>query len=472
MFLVRSFTVLFHKKEVFKINQGQKRENFTSQIGVVLAAAGSAIGIGNVWRFSYVVGVNGGGAFLLIYIICVLFVGLPLILAELALGRETKKSAVSAFKQMAPKSFWWIAGATGVLASFLIMTYYPLVAGWSIGYMYESIVNWVPMTTDPAAFFESYVSGTAKPVIVLVISLILTALTLVGGVAKGIEKWCKILMPIFIVIICILIVRSLTLPGAFEGVKFLFLPDFSKLGLHSFIDALGHGFYSLSVGMAIMITYGSYVRDEEDLISTSISVLGLDTVTALMAGLAIFPAVFALGFEPNSGAGLAFITLPKTFSLMPFGQVFAVLFFLLLVVSALASMMSLLQVLVAFLEDEFGFKKRNILIVLTIILFAAGIPSILSYSSMAEFKIFGMTYFDFMDKFSANVIVPVTGLLTAFFVAFRYGAKKIQEQIAQGAKNPDSFLIRAFPFLIKYLVPISVILILLSALGVFNFIFE
>ena len=449
----------------------KERENFTSQLGIILAAAGSAIGIGNVWRFSYVVGVNGGGAFLLVYLVCVIFVGLPLIFAELALGRETKKSAVSAFKEIAPKSFWWIAGATGVLAAFLIMTYYPLVAGWSIGYMYESIVNWVPMTTDPAAFFDSYVSGTTKPMIVLVISLILTALTLVGGVADGIEKWCKILMPIFIVIICILIVRSLTLPGAMEGVKFLFNPDFSKLGLHSFIDALGHGFYSLSIGMAIMITYGSYVRNEEDLVSTSISVLGLDTITALMAGLAIFPAVFALGFEPNSGAGLAFITLPKTFSLMPFGQVFAVLFFLLLVVSALASMMSLMQVLVAFLEDEFGLKRRGILIGLTIILFIAGVPSVLSFSSMADFKIFGLTYFDFMDKFSANIIVPITGLLTAVFVAFRYGAGKCQAQIALNAKNPNSFLIRSFPFLIKYVVPISVILIMLSATGIFNFMF-
>ena len=448
-----------------------KRENFTSQIGVVLAAAGSAIGIGNIWRFSYVVGVNGGGAFLLVYIICVLFVGLPLILAELAMGRETKKSAVSAFKQIAPKSFWWIAGATGVLAAFLIMTYYPLVAGWSLGYMYESIVNWGPMTTDPASFFDSYVSGTTKPMIVLVISLLLTALTLVGGVADGIEKWCKILMPIFIVIICILIVRSLTLPGAMEGVKFLFNPDFSKLGLHSFIDALGHGFFSLSVGMAIMITYGSYVRDEENLVSTSVSVLGLDTITALMAGLAIFPAVFALGFEPDSGAGLAFITLPKTFSLMPFGQIFAILFFLLLVVSALASMMSLMQVLVAYLEDEFGFKKRNILIGLTIILFVGGVPSVLSFSSMADFRIFGLSYFDFMDKLSANVIVPITGLLTAVFVAYRYGAKQCQAQIAKGAKNPNSFLIRTFPFLIKYLVPISVAVILLSSTGLFNFMF-
>ena len=450
-----------------KTEQNQPREKFTSKIGVILAAAGSAIGIGNIWRFSYVVGANGGGAFLLVYILCVVFVGLPLMAAELAIGRETKKSAVPAFREIAPKSFWTAAGAAGVLAAFLIMTYYPLVAGWSLGYMFESIVNWGPMTDNPEVFFSSYVSGTAKPLIVMAAALILTAFTLTGGVADGIERWCRILMPVFIVIICILIVRSLTLPGASEGVKFLFLPDFSKLTMGSFLDALGHGFYSLSVGMAVMITYGSYIGDNEDLTGTSVSVLALDTVTALMAGLAVFPAVFALGFEADYGAGLAFVTLPKTFSMMPFGQVFAVLFFLLLLVSALASMMSLLQVLTAFLEDEFGFRKRSILIFLTLLLFAAGIPSVLSFSSLSDFRIFGFTYFDFMDMISANIIVPVTGLLTAVFAAYRYGAARCSSQLQKGAKNPDSLFIKAFPFLIRYFVPVSVVLILLSAAGIF-----
>ena len=446
-----------------------QRENFTSQLGVIFAAAGSAIGIGNVWRFSYVVGTNGGGAFLLVYLICILLVGIPLMMAELAIGRATQKSAVPAFRQIAPKSFWVVAGALGVIAAFLILTYYPLVTGWSIGYMVEAIFNWGPMIEDPAGFFDGFVADPTKSFIVLIVALILTALTLVGGVAKGIEKWCKILMPMLIVIMCILIVRAVTLPGAGEGLKFLFYPDFSHFGIRSFIDALGHGFYSLSIGMAIMITYGSYIRKEENLVSTTISVTGLDVITALMAGVAIFPAVFAFGLQPDSGPGLAFITLPKTFSQMPFGQFFAALFFLLLLVSALASMMSLMQVLVAFLEDVFHMKRRNILIGLSVLLFACGIPSVLSFSVMSDFTILGLTYFDFVDQLSANVIVPITGLLTAIFVGYKYGARICQAHIKEGAKNPNSILIKTFPVLIKYVVPIAVILILLAAVGVFDF---
>jgi len=453
-------------------NLEQKRDSFTSQLGVILAASGSAIGIGNIWRFSYVVGVNGGGAFLLVYLICVVLVGLPLIMAELAIGRHTGKSAVTAFKQLAPRSFWWIAGATGVLAAFLIMTYYPLVAGWSLGYMFESIFNWDLMISDTSSFFNNYVSGTIKPLLMLIIVLIMTALTLVGGVAKGIEKWNKILMPILVIIILILIGRSLTLPGSFEGVKFLFYPDFSKITIMTFLDALGHGFYSLSVGMAIMITYGSYIRKEDDLVDSSVTVCVLDTVTALMAGIAIFPAVFALGLEPDSGAGLAFITLPKAFATLPGGQIFAILFFLLLTVAALASMMSLLEVLVALFVDEFHANKKKLLVILVTILFLMGIPSSLSFSSMADLKIFGLTYFDFMDKFSANVLVPITGLLTAVFVIFGFGVKKSQDELLLSCKKPKGILIRFYPVLIKYFVPVSVIFILLNATGVFSNIFN
>lgn len=452
-------------------NRQKKRDGFTSQLGVILAAAGSAIGIGNVWRFSYVVGVNGGGAFLLIYLLCVFLVGLPLMLGEMAIGRSTGKSAVTAFKRLAPKSFWWIAGGTGVLVSFIIMIYYPLIAGWSLGYMFESIFNWTPMISDTATFFNGYVSHPVKPLIMTGIVLIMTMLTLVGGVAKGIEKSNKVLMPLLVGIIIILIVRSLTLPGAEEGVKFLFLPDFSKVGLHTFLEALGHGFYSLSVGMAIMITYGSYVRKQDDLVSTAVTVCALDTVTALMAGLAIFPAVFALGLEPNSGAGLAFITLPKAFATLPAGQIFAVLFFLLLTVAALASMMSLVQVLVAFLEDEFHIKRKKLmLIIITVLLFICAIPSALSFGVMSDFKLFGMTFFDFVDHISANIIVPITGLLTALFIAFRY-VKASHDEIKKSCKRPNGILVRSYPILIKYVLPISVAFILLQATGIFGKIF-
>lgn len=449
-----------------------RSDKFTSQIGVVLAAAGSAIGIGNVWRFSYVVGQNGGGAFLLIYLLCVTLVGLPLIMAEMAIGRRTGLGAVAAFKTAAPNRPWWITGAVGVLVAFMILTYYPLVAGWSLGYMFESAFNWAPMTQDTTAFFNNYISGNLKPFIMLGIVLVLTALTLVGGVAKGIEKSNKILMPLLVILIIVLIIRSLTLPGASAGVKYLFLPDFSKVTGRTFIDALGHGFYSLSVGMAIMITYGSYVRKQDDIIGTSINVCVLDTVTALMAGLAIFPALFALGISPTSGAGLAFMTLPNAFATLPGGQFFSILFFLLLTVAALASMMSLLQVLVAFLENKFHIKRKKLMLGCIIAaLFVFSIPSVLSFNVMKDFKIFGLTYFEFMDEFTANVLVPITGLLTALFVGIRY-MKDTKEELSVGCKRPNGILMKAFPVLIRYVVPIAIGLIMLNFVGAFDWLFR
>jgi NSS family neurotransmitter:Na+ symporter len=337
--------------------------------------------------------------------------------------------------------------------------------------MFESIFNWDPMIADTAVFFNNYVAGFTKPMIMLAIVLAMTCVALVGGVAKGIEKWNKVLMPALVIILIILIFRSLTLPGAFEGVKFLFYPDFSKITINTLLDALGHGFYSLSVGMAIMITYGSYVRKQDDLVETSITVCALDTVTALMAGLAIFPAVFALGLEPDSGAGLAFITLPKAFATLPGGRIFAILFFLLLTVAALASMMRLLEVLVAYITDEFNIKKKTLLIVFFTLLTLAGIPACLSFSSMADFKILGLTYFDFVDKFSANVLVPVTGLLTALFIIFRFGVVNSQKEMLLNCKRPKSFIIRSYPVFIKYFVPISVIFILLNSTGIFSKLF-
>ena len=450
----------------------KKRDGFTSQLGVVLAAAGSAIGIGNVWRFSYVVGVNGGGAFLLIYLLCILLVGLPLLLAELALGRNTGTSALPTFKKLAPKTLWWIPGALGVMIAILILCYYPLIAGWSLGYFFESIFHWQPMIADTAGFFNAYVSGHVKPLIMLFAMLTITAFTLVGGVAKGIERTNKILMPLFLALIVILIIRSLTLPGAEAGVAFLFKPDFSKITVDSFLEALGHGFYSLSVGMAIMITYGSYIRKDGDLVKTAVNVSILDTTTAIMSGLAIFPAVFALGLEPDSGAGLAFITLPKAFATLPGGQIFAALFFLLLTVAALSSISSLLQVVVAYFEDRWKVKNRKALLaVMILLLFAFGVPSSLSYNVLADFKIFGLTYFDLMDQLSANVIVPITGLLTALFVAFRY-TKQTKGELMIGAKNPNHILIRLFPVLIRFVVPISIVLVFLQATGVLNLLFK
>lgn len=450
----------------------QSNDKFSSQLGVILAAAGSAIGVGNIWRFSYVVGKHGGGAFLLVYLLCVFLLGLPVLLAEITIGRSTGKSDIAAFNQIAPNTPWWIVGALGIIGPLLILFYYPLIAGWSIGYVFESIFNWGALSANPTLAFEAFTSNPNKSLFFNLIAIILTALTLVGGVSKGIEKWNKILMPALIVIMIILIVRSLTLDGAMAGVSFLFKPDFSKINTNVFLEALGHAFYSLSVGMGIMITYGSYINKKENLVTTALNVIGLDTITALMAGLAIFPAVFAFNLEPNSGPGLAFITLTQALATMPGGQIFAILFFLLLVISALSSLMSLMQVLVAFMEHKFKIKKKTILAIIVVILFIFGIPSALSFSSLKDFKIFGLTYFDFMDNLTANFIIPITGLLISLFVIFQYGVKNSQKEIATGCPNAKkSIIIRIYPFLIKYIAPIAIIFVLLNA-TVFKWFFK
>lgn len=446
----------------------KKRESFSSQMGLVLAAVGSAVGLGNIWRFSYITGRNGGGAFLLVYLLCVILVGMPLLIAEITLGRNTQLSTVSAFKKTAPKTHWWITGLLAVIAPTIILAYYPVVTGWSIGYMVESITSWNEIIADTGAFFAEF-SASGMTFVYAAIALVIALAVLVFGVSAGIEKCSKFLMPALGIIVVILVIRSCTLEGSGEGIKFLLVPDFSKLSLEGFLEALGHSFFSLSLGMGIMITYGSYMKKDTDLPKAVTSIAILDTGVALLAGLAIFPAVFALGLNPGEGAGLAFVTLPAAFAQMPGGQIFSVLFFLLIFIAALTSMVSIAQVPVAWMEDELKFSRRKALIIIAIVAAVMGIPSVLSFSTLADFKILGSTYFDFLDKLANNILLPITGLLTTLFVIFRWGVKSSKEEFLTGAKGKKSFLGRVYPVLIKFVAPIAIGIILLnSAISMFR----
>lgn len=448
----------------------ESRENFSSQMGLILSAVGSAVGLGNIWRFSYIAGVNGGGAFLLVYIICIVLVGMPVFIAEVTIGRRSGFSTVSAFKALAPGKAWWIAGLMGVMAAVIILSYYPLVAGWSLGYVFESIFNWDATIADTAGAFTVFSSGIKAPIFAI-IALILTALILAGGVSSGIEKWSRILLPALAILLIILVIRSVTLPGAVEGVKFLFVPKLSELSVNGFLDALGHSFYSLSIGMGILITYGSYMKKDADLVNATISVVALDTLVAIMAGLAIFPAVFALGMEPGQGAGLAFITLPGAFAQMPMGQIFSALFFSLLFIAALTSIMSLFQVPLALLEDTFSMSRKKAIGIVIAVLFVLGIPSALSMSSLGFVMPLGMTWFDFMDKLANNVLLPLTALIGTLFVIFCIGANASKEELLAGSKHQSSTIAKLYPFAIKFIAPIAIVLILLNATGVFKLIF-
>lgn len=443
-----------------------KRDGFNSNIGAIMAAVGSAVGLGNIWRFSYITGINGGGAFLLIYLICVVFIGISVMIAELSIGRRTKLSPVSAFLSLSPKIPWWITGVLATLAPFIILLYYPVVSGWAIGYIKLSIFNWGEMATDSGKVFTDFTaSGTSS--ICSLIALLLTTGVLLFGVSKGIERISKVLLPILGVALVILVIRALTLPNAMSGLKFLFYPDFSKITVTSFLDALGHSFYSLSLGMGIIITYASYMRKEDNLIKTSLSIVALDTAIAVCAGMAIFPAVFSFGLEPTEGAGLAFITLPNAFAQMPLGQLFSVIFFCLLFIAALTSMISIMQVPVAFLEDKFKLKKRTALIGVTIVTIILGTPAALSFGAMAEFKIAGLSYFDFLDRVANNFLLPITALLTILFVIFKFGINESIKEFLSGSNREKSLLTTMYKVAIVSITPLAIILIMAHSLGLF-----
>jgi NSS family neurotransmitter:Na+ symporter len=445
----------------------EKRESFVSQFGIIMVAVGSAVGLGNIWRFSYILGINGGGAFLLVYILCVVFVGLPVMISELTIGRSSGLSTLSAFQKLAPKTPWWIAGAVPVLASVVIACYYPTVSGWSLGYVFECIFNWDRMLSDPGVAFGEFSAGW-KAYLFAAAALAITVGILLRGVTEGIEKVSKFLMPLLAVIMIVLVIRSVTLPGAQEGIRFLFYPDFSQLSVGGFLDALGHSFYSLSLGMGILITYASYMKKDANLVSATISIVTMDTVIAVLAGLAIFPAVFAMGLDPAEGASLAFITLPGAFARIPFGQIFAALFFLLIFIAALTSMMSILQVPLALLEDKFGLSRRKGLAIVSAISVLCGIPSVMAFGLLKDFTIMGMDYFTFLDKFANNILLPISALLGCMFIVFSMGIAASRKEFLLGAKHESHFLASVYPFAIKFLAPAAIVVILLNAAGLFS----
>ena len=316
-----------------------KRDGFSSRFGVIAAAAGSAVGLGNIWKFPYIVGENGGSAFILVYLISILAVGIPVLLAEFIIGRRGQANAVRSFKKIAPNTKWSAIGWMGIISAFMILGFYTVIAGYTIHYFILTVTNsFAGMSAAQITDTFNNFSSSSTPIIYTVIFIILSLAILFGGIKDGIEKYTKILMPGLVGIIALLVIRAITLPGAGEGIQFLLKPDFSELSMKAVLDALGHSFFSLSVGMGTMLTYGSYISKKENLTSVTFSIAAADTMIALLAGLAIFPAVFAFGIDPTAGPGLVFITLPNVFLQMPGGVIFGALFFLLLFIAALTSL--------------------------------------------------------------------------------------------------------------------------------------
>lgn len=447
----------------------KKRDGFGSSLGLLAAAVGSAVGLGNIWRFPYIAGKYGGGAFLIVYLGIVAIIGLPVMLGEFVIGREGRKDAISSFKVLAPGKPWFLSGVLGVLAAFFILSFYSSVAGWTVNYVVKAATNsFAGLSSDEITnMFVGFISDPIKPVLYQIGFMVVTTLIVSTGVEKGIEKFSKLMVPLLLVIILILDFQALRLPGGMEGIKFLFQPDFSKINSKVILGALGHAFFSLSLGMGIMITYGSYISDKEHLGAMALKVSIADTLIAVLAGVAIFPAVFAFGVNPASGAGLVFMTLPNIFPQMAGGYFFGIMFFLLLALAALTSTISLLEVVVAFLVDSTNMNRKPAAILASVSITLVGIVATLSNGILGHITIFGDNIFDFLDNTTANYFLTIAALISVIFLGWFYNKEKIQNQISNNGTLKISYA-KAFNILIKYVAPIGIVLVFLYQIGLFG----
>lgn len=447
-------------------HSSKARGQWTSNLGFIIASAGSAVGLGNLWKFPYVAGKNGGGSFVLVYLCLILLLGFTIILAEMALGRYANKSTVSAFAKIGKK--WKFVGYFGVLSAFIILSYYGVLGGWVLGYIAEyatggnfDISSSAIDTNQTNLFFQQFISSPVWPVFWLFVFTSITVFIVIRGIEGGIEKAGKIFMPALFLLFLVIMIRSLTLPGAEKGLKFFLTPDFSKITPSTVINAMGQVFYSLSLGMGINITYGSYLSKESNLGKNSILIPGIDTIVAIMAGLTILPAVFAFGMEPTQGPGLIFVTLPTVFHSMPFGNFFGFLFFFLVFFAAITSAVALLEVSSSFLIDTFHIKRKNAVLLCGGSVFLLGIPSALCYGIWSNFQILGRNFFDFMDFIPTNILLPFGGLLLCIVVGHVWGIDNAAIEISNHGTLPFR-LKKVWGFLIQYLAPLAMILIFIN----------
>ncbi|MFA9560581.1 sodium-dependent transporter [Evansella sp. AB-rgal1] len=443
---------------------GNNREQWGSRLGFILAAMGSAVGLGNIWRFSYVTGENGGAAFLLVYILCILLIGIPILMAEFTIGRRAQSDAVGAFEKLAPGKPWVAAGYMGVASAFIILSFYAVVAGWAVYYFVQYVLGNLsaPPEDGYAGFFVGFISNSTQPLFWQFLFMVLTVGIVFVGVKKGIEKANKILMPLLAILVIILAVYSLSLDGASEGVAFLFSPDWSKLlDPEVYLAALGQAFFSLSLGMGALITYGSYLKKEHKLPGAAVGVAGLDTIFAIIAGLMIFPAVFAFGVAPDEGAGLAFIILPEIFGDMALGQLYGILFFFLLSAAALSSAVSLLEVAVAFFIRKFDWSRKKASIIIGGIIFLLGIPASLGNGVWSHISFFGQPdIIDSMDFIASKIFLPLGGMIIALFIGWGWKKADALEHSDFG----DTTLGNLWLFVLKFVAPVLIVIVFVAGL--------
>ncbi len=448
----------------------QKREGFSSGLAVFFATLGSAVGLGNIWKFPYLTGQFGGGAFLLIYFLCITLVGLPIMLGEFYLGRSTRKNVVGAYEQIKPGQGWGYTGIMAVLGVYFIMFFYSCVAGWVYLYLFKAIAgDFAGITAAVAkAQFGSVVVGPWSPIIWQIVVLATVSAILIMGVKQGIERITKTLMPLLFILIILCDIRALTLPGAGAGVDFMFNVDFGKITAPVILTALGLAFFKLSLGIGTMVTYSSYFTQDNNLFGTAAKVAVSDTLVSMLAGLAIFPAVFSFGMEPGAGPGLLFMTIPLVFSQMPLGSILLIAFFFLSSIAATTAMLSLVEVPVAYFVEEKGFGRKKAVLINAFVILAFGILASLSADSSAllgQYTLFGKSFFDLFDYLSSNIILPLGGLVIALFVGYVVKPAELRRELTNAGTIPSG-LFDAFIFILRYITPVLLLLVFLSSIGI------
>ena len=454
------------KKELAKL----ERANFGSRLGVILATAGSAVGLGNVWRFPYMTGENGGAVFIMIYVVCVLLLGIPCMISEFIVGRHGRANTARAFRKMSDGSGWSLIGYLGVLTGFLITGYYAVVAGWCMQYIWASLIG--HMSGSPEYFqqyFTSLSTDPVKPVLWTVIILGLTYLIIEHGVRDGIERASKLMMPLLFVLLLVIVTASCMLPGAEKGIEFLLKPDFSKINSDVFLAALGQSFYSLSIAMGCLCTYASYFSKYTNLPRSAVQIGVIDSFVAILAGLMIFPAAFSVGVNPDSGPSLIFLTLPNVFAQafagMPvLGYIISLLFFVLLSLAALTSLMSLHEVSTAFIQEEFVITRRKAAVIVSVTTAIIGAFCSLSLGAVDGLSFFSKTLFDWFDFVTGQIFLPVVGFLTCIFIGWAVPHNIVRNEFTNWGTLRGSYF-HVYIFLVKYVCPLAILFIFLHQLG-------
>lgn len=449
----------------------QKRGSFTGKLSAVLVAAGSAVGLGNIWRFPSMTAENGGGLFLVLYLLCILLLGLPLIWAEFTVGRATHLGAVGAYRTLNRR--WGFIGYFGVLAAFLLLGFYYVVSGWTLEYFIESINGNLAQCTTAESYreaFEHFKSDVWRPLIVAWAFILITHFVIAQGVQKGIEKCSNILMPLLLIILLVMAVRSVLMPGSMEGLKFFLKPDFSAITAETVLAAMGQAFFSLSIGMGCMVTYASYFTRETNLKTTALQVMLLDTMVAITAGVIIFPAAFSVGIfqageSPMAGPELIFITLPAIFNSLPLPMLWSSIFFLLIIVAALTSTISIHEVITSYLAEEWGFARRWASRVTTLLMFGMASLSSLSLGVLNDMRLFGLTYFELFDYLTANLLLPLGGFFTSIFVGWILDKSILRRELTNDGALSGA-IVPMVRFMLRWVCPLIVLAILLDSVGV------